>query len=119
MNTKREFLKNELDKLQSETLRTNKEHDELLNNYNSLVSKGFFKVAEQSYSSRILKNEEYKKTIQQKINENNSEYLKVNVSGSGSHNLLATETVFMIFLKVILQITFVYLLLDLKEKTNA
>jgi len=119
LNTKREFLKNELDKLQNETLRTNKEHDELLNNYNSLVNRGFFKVAEQSYSVRILKNEEYKKTIQQKITENNSEYLKVSGSGSGSHNLLATETVFMIFLKVILQITFVYLLLDLKEKTNA
>jgi predicted nuclease with TOPRIM domain len=119
LNTKRELLKNEIDKLQNETLRTNKEHDELLNNYNSLVSRGFFKVAEHSYSSRILKNEEYKNVIQQKITENNSEYLKVSVSGSGSHNLLAIETVFMIFLKVILQITFVYLLLDLKEKTNA
>lgn len=119
LNTKRELLKNEMDKLQNETLRTNQEHDELLNYYNSLVNRGFFKVAEQSYSARILKNEEYKRTIQQKINENNSEYLKVSGSGSGSHNFLATETVFMIFLKVILQITFVYLLLDLKERTNA
>jgi len=67
LNTKRELLKNEIEKLQNEALRTNREHDELLNNYNSLVSRGFFKVAEQSYSARILRNEEYKKLFSKRL----------------------------------------------------
>lgn len=113
----RERLKLEITKLERDINRLNTEHENLLMNYNELISKGFFKIAENSYSLKINKNEENKKLAEIKINKLNSEYSNSSIV-SKRHNFLAFETISMITLKIILQLIFIYLLFDLKNSNK-
>lgn len=84
--------------------------------FEDLVSKNYFKAANTTYSASINSKTENLKNLRERSVKNDMEILKAGESRSGQ-SLIGIDTVFMISLKVILQMIFLFLVLDLKKST--
>lgn len=108
------FLKEQRHYLEIQDHKISSELLLLKNQYNDLIAKNFFKMANGTYFENIKSEEGKHQLIQDKLEKIKLELLNSGVISKGN-SLLSTDTIFMIILKCILQAVFVFLIFDLKK----
>lgn len=112
--SKTKFLNEEKVKVETQIKAEEEELVLIKGKFEGLVSKNYFKVANATYSDLIhTKTDDLKKLRAQSI-EKGLEILKIG-EVRPNENYIGIDTIFMISLKVILQMIFLFLILDLKK----
>lgn len=108
-------IKHENIKIEEQIKLINSEKGDYLKNYNGLIENKYFKLAENNFSLKLKDLERQRIILQNKFESNNQAIIKLNSSAAiRPINNLGYDTIAMVFLKIIMQLTLVYLLLDLK-----
>jgi hypothetical protein len=112
--SKTRFLDREMAKIELQIKTEEIDLKAIKASFEGLISKKYFKAANATYSASIAEKTEDLKKLREQSMKIGAEILKIGEVRSGE-NFISMDTLFMISLKIILQMIFLFLILDLKK----